>query len=117
MLKHETRTDFMIRGKVHHEKIKEVCNMIADKGLEPVLDFKIFIKEDMKKIRIVDVVAMDANKKVVELHLICKVNKTGEILKLTNNSIEDIEKETGLTVQSHQYFDPISLYKTYSNEK
>ena len=110
MIKTDTRPDLIMGGKEHQAKINSILDEIDEKGLESVREFQIILSNKTKKSRFVDVAGFDSNKKLVEIHLVSRLNKTGMMLKHELNAIQDIEEETGLKVHFHSfnYLDNIS---------
>jgi len=99
----DTRQDLTMGGKEHQEKINEIFDEIDEKGLIAVKELVISLTNKPKKSRLVDVAAFDSNRRLVELHLVSRLNKTGLMLKHEVETMQDLEEETGIKVQFHSF--------------
>lgn len=111
MIGTEILQDLSIGGRGHQEKINQILKELNGKGLEAVRDFCIILSRKTNKSRLVDVAGLDRNKRLVELHLVSRLNRFGGMLKHEAETIQDIEEETGVKVQFHSfnYYDQLTM--------
>ena len=103
MLKTDARHDLTMGGKEHQQKVDEIFDGIDEKGLVAVKELVISLTNKPRKCRVVDVAAFDSNRRLVELHLVSRLNKTGMMLKHEVETMLDLEEETGIKVQFHSF--------------
>ncbi|MEZ4315289.1 MAG: hypothetical protein R3F14_45315, partial [Polyangiaceae bacterium] len=90
-------------GLAHQGKVKEVASQIKERGLEPREEHGVRTPAGAKGSRYVDVIAEDANKKVVEMHQIGRQTKGGQPVAREVQAMDDIENATGVRPTFHPY--------------
>jgi len=88
-------------GELHQKKIKEISDKIDNGKLDAVPEQKIDKVEE--GYRFADVVGIDKNQDIKEIHQIGRQNKNGTPVNRERKAIEDIEKATRLKVIFHPY--------------
>jgi RHS repeat-associated protein len=95
--------DELLLGIDHQTKVGQVVQDIKNRGLEPRQEHQVKTPGATKGARYVDVVARDANGKVVEMHQVGKQTKGGLPVSRERQAMDDIQKATGTRPTFHPY--------------
>ena len=88
-------------GKLHRNKINKIEEDIVDRNLLP--DTEHFFKNTKGKSRFADIVGVDEDGKLAEIHQAGKQNKNGTPVKRERDAMKDIEQISGIKVIFHPY--------------
>ena len=84
-------------GPDHRQKVQDTVDKIEAQGLEAKREYKVDTPQGSKNYRMVDVVARDADKNVMEMYQIGKQTKGHNPVSREQKAIDDINQATGMT--------------------
>ena len=90
-------------GPAHQAVIGDIEQDITDRGLHPQREYRFDTTGGNKNTRYADVVALDDDGNVVEIHQAGRSTKAGEPISRERKAIEDIEGATDIDVTYHPY--------------
>jgi Pretoxin HINT domain len=92
-------------GPAHQAKVDKIAKDIEARGLTPDFEHKVSTTGGTKGTRYVDVVAKDAQGKVVEMHQVGKQTQGGAPVAREVKALDDIQGSTGVRPTYHPYND------------
>jgi hypothetical protein len=90
-------------GPAHQLKMQQIADDIRSRGLDPAFEYKVRTPGGAKSHRYVDVVARDAQRKVVEMHQVGQQNARGHPVPREVRAMDDIERATSSRPLFHPY--------------
>lgn len=93
-------------GLAHQDLVRQVADDIRSRGLKPQEEYRILTPGGRKNSRFVDVVGINSNDEVVEMHQIGKMTKSGLPVSRERRAIEDIDMfrpRASTNTQFHPY--------------
>ena len=90
-------------GPKHQAKVSEVARDVADKGLRVETEFAIETPNGLKVRRYADVVGLDAEGNVVEIHQVGRKTKGGNPVSRERQAMDDIRRANGISPTFHEY--------------
>ncbi len=92
-------------GPAHQAKVDDVVASIEGRALTAQKEVRIDTPGGSKQKRYANVVARDANGKIVEIHQVGKQTKGGQPVSRERRAIDDIERAKKQKVEYHPYND------------
>jgi hypothetical protein len=93
-------------GQAHQQTVQDVITDVKSRGLEPDVEHMVETPAGRKSRRFVDVVGVDKNGNVIEMHQVGKQNKNGTAVSRERSAINDILDATGSLPKFHPYNKP-----------
>ena len=87
----------------HQAAVGEVAEDLATRGLTPIKEYRIQTPNGSKSKRFADVVGVDANGTVVEIHQVGRITKRGIPVSRERNTLQDIFNATSIDVIFHSF--------------